>query len=72
MDVFVHVLTHLLNLSLSTGVFPNVLKQALINPIIKKQTLDPNELKNYRPVANIPSLSKLLEKHVFNCINTDQ
>ena len=69
MDIFVHVLTHLLNMSLSTGVFPNVLKQALINPIIKKQTLDPNELKNYRPVANIPFLSKLLEKHVFNCIN---
>ena len=56
-------------MSLSTGVFPNVLKQALINPIIKKQTLDPNDLKNYRPVANIPFLSKLLEKHVFNCIN---
>jgi hypothetical protein len=67
--VFGSVLTHILNMSLSTGIFPQVLKQAIINPIIKKQTLDPNDLKNYRPVANIPFLSKLLEKHVFNCIN---
>ena len=29
----------------------------------------PTNLKNYRPVANIPFLSKLLEKHVSNCIN---
>ena len=56
-------------MSLSTGVFPDSLKQTVINPIIKKQSLNPNDSKNYRTVANIPFLSKLIEKHVFTCIN---
>ncbi|XP_072041350.1 uncharacterized protein [Amphiura filiformis] len=68
-SVFIPALTHVINMSLSTGIFPNILKHAIINPIIKKQSLDPNDLKNYRPVANIPFLSKLIEKHVFRCIN---
>ena len=66
---FVYVIKCIINMSLSTGVFPDVLKQAIINPIIKKQTLDANVFKNYRPVANIPFISKLIEKHVFKCIN---
>ncbi len=68
-SVFAPVITPMINMSLSTGKFPEPLKQAIINPIIKKQSLDPNELKNYRPVANIPFLSKIIEKHVFNCID---
>ena len=67
--VFVPVITRLINMSLTTGVFPDSLKQTVINPIIKKQSLNPNDLKNYRPVANIPFLSKLIEKHVFICTN---
>jgi hypothetical protein len=59
-SVFVSVITNMINMSLSTGIFPDILKQAIINPIIKKQSLDPNDLKNYRPVANIPFLSKLI------------
>ena len=58
-----------MNMSLSTGIFPDIWKQAIINPLIKKPSLDSNELKNYRPVANISFTSKLIEKHVFNCIN---
>ena len=69
LPTFVYVIKCIINMSLSTGVFPDVLKQAIINPIIKKQTLDANVFKNYRPVANIPFISKLIDKHVFKCIN---
>ena len=34
-------------------------KSALVRPLIKKFGLDRNELFNYRPVSNIPFLSKL-------------
>jgi hypothetical protein len=69
LSVFVPVITCIINASISTGVFPSSLKHAVINPLIKKQSLNPNELKSYRPVANIPFLSKLIEKHVVNNIN---
>lgn len=67
--VFAPVIKRIINLSLTTGVFPETLKQTIINPIIKKQNLDADVLNNYRPVANIPFISKLIEKHVFKCIN---
>ena len=35
---------------MTTGSFPEGFKLALIKPHLKKQTLDPDLLKNYRPV----------------------
>ncbi|MGL4600325.1 MAG: reverse transcriptase domain-containing protein, partial [Plesiomonas sp.] len=37
---------------------------AVIKPLIKKPNLDPSELGNYRPISNLPYLSKILEKVV--------
>jgi len=31
-------------------------------PLLKKENMDPTQLNNYRPVSNLPFLSKLLEK----------
>uniref|UniRef100_A0A8C5WG66 Reverse transcriptase domain-containing protein n=1 Tax=Leptobrachium leishanense TaxID=445787 RepID=A0A8C5WG66_9ANUR len=58
-------LTHIFNLSLSTGSF----KHALVTPLLKKPSLDPNSPSNYRPVSLLPFTSKLLEKLVFNCLS---
>ena len=33
----------------------------MINPILKKTSLDKDVLKNYRPVSNSPFISKLIE-----------
>ena len=41
-------LTHIVNLSFISGVFPNSLKIAKIVPIFKKD--DPAQVENYRPI----------------------
>ena len=60
-DELLPALTVLVNLSLSTGTMDG-LKDTVITPLIKKAGLDPEVLKNYRPVCNILYLSKLIER----------
>lgn len=50
--------------SLQSGNVPPALKTAIIRPILKKPTLDPDAFANYRPISNLPFLSKVLEKVV--------
>uniref|UniRef100_A0A672G6V9 Reverse transcriptase domain-containing protein n=1 Tax=Salarias fasciatus TaxID=181472 RepID=A0A672G6V9_SALFA len=63
-DVVAPHVVNLINVSLSTGLVPNFLKQAAISPILKKPNLDPAEPGNYRPISKLPFLSKVLEKVV--------
>ncbi len=49
---------------MSNSHVPTALKTAVVVPILKKVSLDPDILKNYRPVSNLPYLAKLLEKVV--------
>ena len=55
-------ITNIINGSLMSGVFLSDYKVALVRPIIKKSNLDPDVLKNYRPVSNLHYISKLTEK----------
>jgi len=41
---------------------PKTFKFAVIKPLIKKTQLDPKDLVTYRPISNLPCLSKILEK----------
>ena len=41
---------------------PAQLKHAVVRPLLKKVTLDKDALCNYRPVSNLPQLSKVIEK----------
>ena len=59
-------LTHIINLSLTSLVFPNLWKLAKIIPLLKKG--DPLNPQKYRPVALLPILSKVLEKVIFKQI----
>uniref|UniRef100_A0A3Q3R4Q7 Reverse transcriptase domain-containing protein n=1 Tax=Monopterus albus TaxID=43700 RepID=A0A3Q3R4Q7_MONAL len=66
-DVFPLINTSILdliNLSLLTGYVPQAFKLAVIKPLLKKPTLDPGVLANYRPISNRPFISKILEKAV--------
>lgn len=67
-DILLPVITKIVNASLQSGIFPTQLKQARVKPLLKKTSLDPEVLKHYRPVSNIPYLSKLIEKVVVSQI----
>jgi len=53
-----------LNLSLSSGNFHHTLIESVIPPLLKKPTLDTDELSNYRPISNLSFLSKIIERVV--------
>ena len=62
-------ITDIINTSLKSWTVPDSFKSAIVRPHLKKHNLDPNELKNYRPISNLCFLSKLLEKVVLNQLN---
>ena len=57
-------LTHIINQSLCTGIFPDRLKIAKVVPLFKKG--DQHILDNYRPISLLPVVSKVFKKVVFN------
>ena len=58
------IICDIVNLSLKNGIFPTELKKTIVPPLIKKSTLDKNDLENYRPVSNLSFISKITEKIV--------
>ena len=55
----------LINKSFEEGTFDGV-KCSVIEPLLKKQNLDPEVRKNYRPVSKLPFFSKLTERLVLH------
>ena len=64
------IITNLVNLSLSEGIFPSLFKQALVQPLLKKQSLSTDDLNNFRPISNLIFISKILEKVVASRIQS--
>ena len=64
----IHVIHYIINESLKTGVFPSSFKTAVVKPGLKKPNLDSDVLNNYRPISNLPYVSKLIEKVVHKQI----
>ena len=58
----------IVNLCFSSGVFPTSCKSSIIVPLIKKPDLDPEILKNYRPVSNLSFILNFFEKAIANQI----
>ena len=65
LDSFIYDVLDIVNCSLETGIFPNTLKTAFVRPLLKKHTLDPSVLSNFRPISHLPFLGKILEKAVL-------
>jgi len=59
-------LARIYNLSLNSGVFPDIWKTTKVKPLYKKGYK--YEMKNYRPVSIIPVFTKLLERLIYNRI----
>ena len=58
------VMTNIINSPLRSSQVSKSMKSAIITPLLKKSTLNPDILKNYRPVSNLSYISKLLERVV--------
>ena len=58
------MITKIVNLSLSQGIMPPCLKKAVVVPLLKKPSLNQEVLKHFRPVSNLPYLSKVIERVV--------
>ena len=69
-DVIAPVITHIVNLSLSSGIFPKEFKYTVVKPLLKIPTLVSTGQKNYRSISNIFLLSKLVERIIANHLLT--
>ena len=58
-----HVLCHIIDLSLRTGIFHNCLKLARVTPITKG--VDSTNAGNYRPISVLPIFTNIFEKVVY-------
>ena len=58
----------LVNCSLSSGSIDGA-KFAHLTPLIKGQSLDPSDLKNYQPFSNLSFIGKLIERVVLKRLN---
>ena len=54
----------IVNLFITTGTFSSTLKSSIISPLLKNLSLNKEDLSNYRPIANLSLISKLIEKIV--------
>ena len=57
---------HIINLSITTSIFPSAWKWHKVVPLLKSSDCDRILPKSYRPIALLPVISKILEKAVFN------
>lgn len=62
------VVTHIVNLSFNENIFAEEWKEALLKPLLKKPNLE-LEMRNFRPVSNLPFLSKVVEKVALGQLN---
>jgi len=63
-DPLLQPVTAIVNRSLAEGVMPSSLKCAAVTPLLKKAGMDEEDMSSYRPISNLPFLSKLIEKVV--------
>ena len=59
-------LKYLFDSSLQSGVFPDLMKIAIVSPVFK--TCDTANVSNYRAVSVLTCFSKILERLMYNCL----
>ena len=60
---------NIVNLSLSSGHFHPLFEQSVVSPLLKKSTLDNEQLSNYRPISRLSLISKIIERVVKSRLN---
>jgi hypothetical protein len=62
---FAGIIARLANLSFSHSTFPQKFKTAQVTPLLKKRGLDASEPSSFRPISNLNTISKVLERLVL-------
>lgn len=61
------MLANLINVSIKKGIIPNKLKTSILRPIYKGGVH--TQYKNYRPIAILPAVEKIMESYVSSKLN---
>lgn len=61
-------IAYIINICVSSGVYPDKLKSVIVIPIFKKENRE--ELQFYRPIALISIVSKIFEKFLYNSLTS--
>ena len=64
-DTFSPILARLANLSFEHESFPSDFKVAQVTPLLKKRGLDSASPSSYRPISNLNTISKIIERLVM-------
>ena len=64
-SVLTPYLTVIFNQCLVEGVYPNILKQARVTPVLKKGE-DKNNISSYRPISILTQLNRIFEKLLYD------
>ena len=67
--ILIPVIASIINLSFDNATVPASFKEAVLDPILKKDSLDHEVHKNFRPVSNLRFVSKATEKVVALRLN---
>lgn len=66
-NCFLPIICDIFNLCFASGTFPGCFKHATVIPIFKKG--DASNMTNYRPIALLPFISKIIERCIYNRLN---
>ena len=74
LDAILPTLTDVVNHSLLTGEISLIFKKAIVKPLLRKTSLDPEDLKNYRIVSNFlcQKYLKVVLSQILQHINTNK
>ena len=61
-STFAVILSKLADISFAHGKFPDLYKSSQITPLLKKPSLDSSDPSSFRPISNLRTLGKLLER----------
>ena len=62
-EVIAIFVTHAINTSIRTGIFPDCMKLARIVPLLKSDKIK-TQVSSYRPICNLHTLEKIYEEHI--------
>ena len=67
-EVIAIFITHAINSSIRTGIFPDCLKLAKIIPLLKSDKMK-TKVSSYRPICNLHTVEKIFEEHIKRHLN---